>query len=300
MSSRRQEIADGLSRLATLKHELQKLLSGGQSAIRVLSEGNRHLTRNIQELDSAEQLYIVIRETNLEGLPQTNYDGLVSPLWAIIADSGELTAFDERTNDAWLFAEEFAIAAGSTSTTLSGSVGDTVGRLFCDLDIPETTRFKIGSILNEHNETIDVDHDIDYIKSELPKLEPDVSDDFTQCVRNYYAHGAWEQKYMELMSYRTLFYLKLVEPMARAVARPSSRREQIHLFLCAHSACEDPHARRIATAAYDLWCELSNQKPDALSAKMGFVTQPYVEMMFARAIVTMANALRCRAQARGK
>jgi len=158
--------------------------------------------------------------------------------------------------------------------------------------------------LNRYLDSIHLNEELEYIKQRLPKLEPDVSKDFDHFLQNYYASTQSNLKYQELIGFRSLFFLKLIDGFADIQYVPQSaneerltRKSRILFFVSGQRISNDEQLKTLADTATTLWDNLSNQDSTSMSVKMGNVTSNYVSLLFHEAIIVVSSLIQQNAHA---
>ena len=149
-------------------------------------------------------------------------------------------------------------------------------------------------IRNRYKPKDELQEQIEYIKTQLPKITPDISEDFNSFVQKFYIFKNDKTKYQELIGGRSMFFFKLVFDFTnKRFGLSKNRREQILRFVFGNASPKSA-AEPFLDNAKRLWDELSSQDAIDQSVKMGRVTPAYVEAMFRKTIAVMASLLQLR------
>ena len=136
---------------------------------------------------------------------------------------------------------------------------------------------------------------IEYIKSQLKIINPDVLKDFNQFLTKFNSVKVNESQYQDLIGFRSMMYLKLIFGFCeKNYGLAKGRKKQIMKFIFGSSPY-DSAADPIVTIALNLYLELSNQDKK-VSVKTGNVTEDYIKDLFRRIIDSLSSVLRLRAK----
>lgn len=149
-------------------------------------------------------------------------------------------------------------------------------------------------VLNKYKEKISLDNDIEFIKSQLIRITPNISDDFNRFIKLYYSFVTTNSSYLEFIGLRSMFFLKLVFPFSKlnySIEHP--RKEAIKKFIFGSNAVL-PVSTPIINNANNLYKELSQQDGSFESVKLGNTSTAYIEDLFVRIVETFASILKLR------
>ena len=140
-----------------------------------------------------------------------------------------------------------------------------------------------------------LDANIEYIKTQLPTIVPDISNDFNIFINKFRADSPDENKYTDLIGFRTTIFYKWIFKYARSIAGNMLTRKQAIEFFVTNGNALDSSDRPTIENLFNLWRELSNQDDfTPNSVKLGEVTKEYNEQLFVRLIAGIAAILKLR------
>ena len=224
-----------------------------------------------------------------------DYQKFISPFRTAVAEGSTYIDLAKKVFVSKTNFVAFAGACSSTSATIYASTGNSAANLLFlgpAVGIPTDTIDKATQSLLQATK---VDEDIEFIKSRLSTIQPDVSADFQRFLTTYYSEADTTTKYMELIGLRTLVYFRFVFAFAESAGfRSSTRAQQMRCFLYGNNPITDKPAEDILILTKELWDDLSDQDPSGQSIKAGRVTATYVELIFRKAITILSALLRER------
>ncbi len=293
MNNRFDEVKEHLRKLSIIKEALQALIHFNEEAISSLSWQNRFLGNSLISTSFAIDLYGSLVEPKVNEMSETDFRGMMNPLSNMVRFGTTFITL-HRTKDVKSYLQTFEATASGGSAVFSASVADSTVNFIGFTHPQEPERARIQGLLETYFSQLKPEEDIRYIEERLPKILPNVAEDFKHFLANYYASKQNELKYQELIAFRTIFFMKLVEEFAKLHGCPDSvsRKEKITFFAFKSSKTTDPNAEKIAEAAFSLWKTLSTQDSSALSVKMGNVTASYIDLLFHNVLIVAATLLR--------
>jgi hypothetical protein len=152
------------------------------------------------------------------------------------------------------------------------------------------------SISAKYQQEDELEVNIKYIKTELPNITPNIIEEFEAFVRKFRSTKPAEEKYLDLIGCRSMFFYKLIFKNARIIAGPNqARRDAVQIFASGGKpldTADEPIINRIK----DLWDELSGQDNSSApnSVKLGDVTLDYNERLFRRVVSDITALLKLR------
>jgi len=304
MGNRKKEINNDLCKLQNIKQALEDLRTFGEESIQTLSWQNREISRNLNTVKFLTEVYGTPSEWRLDKLSDEEYLSFAQPLSNSIMHGTEFISLSDNIKSVRSHLNKFVAVPSGSSTAFTTSVvasTDSFVEVF-PADSPEYDRM-IDS-LNRYLDSIHLNEELEYIKQRLPKLEPDVSKDFDHFLQNYYASTQSNLKYQELIGFRSLFFLKLIDGFADIQYVPQSaneerltRKSRILFFVSGQRISNDEQLKTLADTATTLWDNLSNQDSTSMSVKMGNVTSNYVSLLFHEAIIVVSSLIQQNAHA---
>ncbi len=150
------------------------------------------------------------------------------------------------------------------------------------------------SIVEEYLSEIKIEDYITYIKSQLPKISPDISTDFQHFLDTYYASKPSSSQYQELIGFRSTMYFRLIFAVAEGYGISHPRRNQIEAFIYGKNIVHDLAVDATIKAGKKLYDELSDQDPFGYSVKIGKVSSNYVKLTFNKIMITFETLLKQR------
>lgn len=295
MSDRRKEIADNLAKLSLIEDALQEMYRNNQETIQSLSWQNRRITGSIRDVRFAKYMYGSLTDAELDSIPKATFPGLMAPLTNLLAAGDGYRQLKDRTTWVHDNVSEIASSVSAFSAVIYASTGDTATNIM-DLD-PFVTTVRFASAITKYLEEVRVDEELVYIKTEVAKLDPRLSDEFQHFLDNYFASEPSMSKYQELIGSRSLFFQRAIfsDAEKRGISAPThSRREQIEAFVYGGSIARDPSIAAALSVGENLWKELSSQDVGGMSVKTGNVTPAYVQLIFNKTIIVFSTLLKQR------
>ncbi len=240
------------------------------------------------------ELYDNLDEPTIHSIPESEYSSLIRPLSDLTYSGAIFLTMNNETKSVQDYVDRFSPIASSTSAIFVTSTGDSVATFFGSTYSMPSERERLRNLLLRYLQRLRLEHEITYIRSRLSKLIPDVSKDFEHYVSNYNASNENEQKYQELIGYRSTLYLKLIDGFVErhGLAQGTSRSNRIMVFLFGQATSADQSLNKLSDAAIAFWHELSDQDASTMSAKMGNITSEYAHILYANSIIISSSLLR--------
>jgi hypothetical protein len=149
-------------------------------------------------------------------------------------------------------------------------------------------------IIDEFKPRDELAEQIEYIRSQLPKITLDIRRDFNAFIDGFYLSTPDETKYQELIGGRSMFFIKLIDGFVeKQFGRVEKRKDRIAKFVFGNTQ-PTKEGEAYIDSAKALWDDLSSQDREAESVKTGKASAAYIEVLFRRMIAVMASLLRLR------
>lgn len=297
MLSRKQEVSNNLKKLSRIKTAMQMVYNANQNIIATLAWENRHLQRNMRDLQFIDDMYRSFPTEKLADIPDATYAAFLDPLNSVVNTGSSYIDLEKKRKRILANINEFESSLSSSTAAFAVASGATAGTF---LTLGSTVTFdnsNIESIIQAYLADVKVDEDIAYIQKQLPTITPDISKEFEHFLKNYYASQPDEDKYQELIGCRSLFYQRFIYSIAeeRGIKTPKcSRCDQIKSFIYGSNTAFDPDVDTSIAVGKNLWDELSKQSTTGYSVKMGNVSSVYVQLVFNMTIITISTLLKQR------
>jgi hypothetical protein len=294
MGNRTEEIREYLRKLAIIREAIQALKRFNEETIRSLSWQNRFLDRSLSGASFLMDLYGPLTDSAVDGIPEGDFPQFILPLSSMVQFGNSFVTMKDRTKDLKDYVSSFEATASAGSALFAMSTGDSTVNFVGFTHTVTSERERLRSLLDNYLKQLSPDEDIKYIESRLGRIVPNISEDFKHFLANYYATTQGEVRYQELIAFRTMVFLKLIDAFAKAHGSLDStpRKGRILIFASGQPSAIDPNVNQLADAAMSLWQSLSNQDSSAMSVKMGNVTAEYIDLTFRNALVVAAALLR--------
>lgn len=297
MSERKEDIQRNLEKLSKVETALEEIYKANQDTIRSLSWYNSRIIGNMHAISFAQKLYGSFSESEIDNIPDAAYPIFVRPLENLVAAGRTYEKIRDDMIQIHDGINELCGPFSSSSGLVSIASGSTATSIYSLSGSVSFDQSRITKIVKEFLAEIKIDDDISYIRGQLPRIQPDISEDFQHFIDNYFASGLSPSKFQELIGCRSLLFFKFIFAVADSfgVSRPTrTRREQIATFVYGNNPNIDQSVEDIVDATKELWDELSDQDPSGYSVKMGNVTPEYVELIFNKVIIVFSTLLKQR------
>jgi len=277
----------------------RKLLKKEQSSVEN-SIGLKHKSiekeaENIRELKNIKErmgvisnLYDNANESKILIMSPPEYNGFIYPLEQVTVSGGSIFEIEKESKLRFTQAEEheaILTATGSTTGSFSSQSLNLVREHPGYFTNPDSIIKKI-KVVNE------LPQQIRYIKSQLPFITPDISEDFDMFLKKYYAFKIDNKKYQDFIALRSTIFLKLIFKPFEGIPGVETKRKKIRYFIFENSTI-NPAVEPQIEVAYTLWQNLSNQER---SVKTGDIDINEVEELFKRSIAVLYSLLKLREQ----
>lgn len=300
MGDRIERIQSLLSEIHRETSAMETLRAGNVRMMGELAEQNRQIAGSLCAFRFAADVYSRLVRSDLDALPEVAFGALIAPLSDLVQHGSAYLALSERSTTFGVHVQDVSVVTGTTSVASSVSLGDTVAAVVGSAYADRSRRVWLRERIAVHLAESRIDAQIPCLRSQLSRYFPELLDDFEHNMAGYQA-GPPGTKYQELISFRSVFFLKLVQASARKEGyRGDDKGKMARVFICGSTPTQYPdEVNRIAKAYQDLWTLLSSQNEVELGAKMGIVTEAYVELMFRACVEIAAEVLRLRETQRG-
>lgn len=294
MSSRKEDLDAYLRKLRVIRDALQSLRRSHEEAIDSLRWLNRVIDRHLADVKFLLDLYGPIDEAALDSVPTQDYAPMILPLGNVVHYGNAFISLGQDTPDIQQYLSRMIPLASSTSAVFAATTsGTTFGYMAFARSVPTETE-RLRGLLIRYLSELGIEDDIKYIRDRLPHVVPYVSADFEHFLSNYYATGDSQLKYQELIGFRSLFFIKLIDGFAaqHGANETTTRKGRILIFAAGGPDNKDKDVNRLANSAMSLWRDLSGQDSSQMSAKLGNVTAEYIKLLFNQCIVVAGSLLR--------
>jgi len=294
VGSREDEINRYLKKLNEIRDALIALRHFQEKTIQSLSYYNRAIDVDLANIEFMFGLYDNLDQQAIDSIPESEYSSFIRPLSDLTYSGAIFITLDNETKSVQDYVDRFSPIASSTSATFVTSTGDSVATFFGSTYCIPSERERLRNLLLRYLQRLRLEDEITYIRSRLSKLIPDILEDFEHFISNYNATNKNEQKYQELIGYRSTLYLKLIDGFVErhGLVKNTSRRQRIMVFVYGQSTSADKSLNKLADAAVAFWHELSNQDASKMSAKMGNITSEYAQILYANSIIISSSLLK--------
>jgi len=278
------------------KGKIEKDLEIINKTITLKEENSQNEAENIKSLkqistqyEFAQKLIAQVEEDEIKKMPDTDYHYFVAPF-------NTLTSTADSFENIYDISAKEQVSISSQNSTINAAASLTMsGASVLALQAENEPKLYPGgkTLAASYQPRIEIESEIDYIKSQLPKITPNINKDFDEFIKRYYASKEGETRYMDLIGARSMFFLKFIFKFSEDNYRINKRPEQIEKFVLGSSPMA-PLDEPIIRSGYNMWLELSSQTSSSDSVKMGRGSGIYIEGLFIRLIGVIASLLKLR------
>lgn len=192
-----------------------------------------------------------------------------------------------------------AVSIAQGHSTILAATGSTTSTAAINAEIisAEMPQFFVNRVdtIEKYKPEDEFMENVGYIRSQLPRVEPDITEDFEYLIKKFNAFKTSRSDYQDLIGSRSTFFFRLIFEFAITnYPNNLTRKEQIYHFVFG-SASPIPAAEPMIVSALDIYRELSAQNASTgISAKEGKITPQYAEVTFRRLISIVSSLLRLR------
>jgi hypothetical protein len=295
MASRKDDISEYLRKLRLIRDALEQLRRIHSDAIASLSWLNQVIDRNLNDISFLLKLFEPLGDSAVDRIPAEEYPNLVSPLQNLVGYGSTYLTVRDQSKSVQDYLAKIIPIASQGSAIFASTTSASAANLFVSFSVSLPTEGeRIRALLDRYLQQLRIEDEITYIKQRLPNLTPNVFDDFVHFLSNYYSSEGYALKYQELIGFRSLFFIKLVDGFAfsHGCTNSTPRKDRIMVFSFSHMSGQDQTQDLMADSAMAVWKSLSKQDTAGMSAKMGNVTSEYVRLLFGESIVVAGALLR--------
>jgi hypothetical protein len=277
--------------------ELEEEENAAEEAIEIKQEVVESEGENIRQLEGlvdkfkfTRSLYESVPKKEIISFDDPTYQEFIAPLTDISTPGLSAVYVRDESRDSLGMSRDHLTILTSVNTT--GGAAAVEGGILAKENPKWFPNHE--EIIERHKPTDELEKNIEYVKSQLPHISPDISQDFDAFLKKYYAFKVDSTKYQDLIGARSMLFFKLIFDFSEknfAVTRP--REDQIRKFIFGNTP-SPPSAEPVIKDAKRLWDELSSQDPAGQSVKTGSVTSAYIERLFRRLIGVMTSLLKLR------
>jgi hypothetical protein len=272
------------------EHAAKEAIEIKRETVAVEAENIRQLEGLVNKFDFTLDLYSRSSKKEILSFGDQTYQEFVAPLTDLSTPGLSAVHIRDESRARYGQAQDHTVILTAVNTT-----GANAAKVAEIMSRGNPVWFpKHEEIIQQYKLIDDLEKDIGYIRSQLPGITPEISEDFDAFVKKYYAFKVDTTKYQDLIGARTMFFFKLVFDFSeKYFGVTSSREDQIRKFVFGNSP-SIASAEPLIQDAKTLWKELSSQDSTGESVKMGKVTTEHIERLFRKLIGVMASLLQLR------
>jgi hypothetical protein len=251
-----------------------------QNTIENINHNHRFIVESIND----------ISEDSVKTMSETDYSYSIKPYQEWRPSGGtvnELLVVFNRNDSAMSMIGSTAVALSSTATLVASEINT---RLNTNPSLyPQRNNYTPS-----FNEESDINKDIDSIREELPKITPNILDDFNNFIIKFQTFKDNSSRYQELIGFRTTLFFKLIFRFAEdnnviltKNGGAANRMDQIRYF-ATKSITPLPITEIHVNSAKALWDEFSSQDT---SVKMGNVSDAEINSLYRKCLSNLNSLL---------
>ena len=238
-----------------VKHQIKELTSVKQKKIDKEQDEIILLKKHEALANLTYDLYDDVKEDKLDEMENNNFDSLIAIGDYMMSSSVTYTTLIKNEEPSVLKNVKSSGTLDATASTLwSGN------RRLIEFSKENSAFFNDPeSIVKEYDPGEDFNEQIDYIKTQLPSITPDISSDFDNFIKNFLSNDSNDTKYQELIGFRSSLILKVIFPFSEkkfGKNKSVNRKLDIERFVC-NGKILDSEDEPIITRLYDLYKFLS-------------------------------------------
>jgi len=271
------------------RESLKKSLKINQKTVFTVAEHNEIIKQSLANVSFIRDMYGDINQSELEKLNDLEFDELNKNI--------DLTLCSEQTYNNYFNAAQNRYVDINGFTPILTSTGiATIGTVTsqCINSQKQYPNLFINGvkIVTAYGPKYELFDNIEYIRQELIKLNPNMLDDFEYLVLKLNLFPAAKEQYQDIIGARSSFFLNLIFNKQKST-KSNQRRDQIIQFVFGNTTY-DNKADTIIDEAMKLWHDLSSQDHKKLGVKIGNVSIPYINSILTRMFGMIASLLKLR------